>query len=112
MDTNVLLDRAVDRFLAEAEDDLIGLWEIIRETNDPPRDEESAQNDTLRVVRELRAHGLQAGDPPYSDQGHRPWVNQDPDAVIDRIRRESIALGRTPNIPDIVWFGLPETKPG
>jgi hypothetical protein len=60
------------------------------------------------VVRELLAHGLLAGDPPYSKDGYTAWQDQRLDAVIDRIRAEWIALGRTPNIPDIVWFSTPD----
>jgi hypothetical protein len=95
--------------LAHARDDYVGLWVIIKVL----QEEYGVTGDALRehtldVVRELLARGLLAGDPPYSATGYRPWQDQLPDAVIDRIRAEWIALGRTPNIPDIVWFSTPD----
>jgi hypothetical protein len=95
----------IERFLAEASDDEVGLWEIAREVERRTGPSPAAMEETLAIVRELLSRGLQAGDPPYSAGGYRAWPNQQPDAVIERIRREWTALGRTPNIPDIAWFG-------
>lgn len=63
--------------------------------------------DALSVARTLLSRGLRAGDPPYSAGGFRPWDDQNPDIVIQRIRSEWILLGRKPDIPDIVWFDFP-----
>ena len=98
-----------EAFLKEAEDDIVGLWEIVKILEeDHGAANEVLCEQSLEVVRGLLAHGLLAGDPPYSVGGYRPWADQQPDAVIDRIRSEWIALGHTPNIPDIVWFSRPD----
>jgi hypothetical protein len=106
MDLAVPDNRPVERFLAEAEYDEVGLWQIAKAVEGRLGINDDAREATLSIVRELLSLGMQAGDPPYSAHGYRPWPDQDPDAVIDRIRREWVALGRTPTIPDIAWFGL------
>jgi len=100
-------ERLADLFYAEAREDLVGLWEIVKEVEERTGPGEDAPERALELVRALLRRGLRAGDSPYSAGGYRPWPNQEPDAVIDRIRREWLALGRTPNIPDIAWFDLP-----
>ena len=102
------VQRMVDAFAAESRDDLVGLWQIVGRIEERTTDPSSLREQTLRVVRALLARGLLAGDPPYSAGGFRVWVDQRPDAVIDRILSEWIALGRVPNIPDIVWFSRPD----
>ena len=106
MDTGALPKRPVDQMCAEAKEDLVGLWEIARLVERETGPGELAREQTLAVVRALLARGLRAGDPPYSAGGYKPWANQVPAAVIERIRREWAVLGRTPNIPDIAWFEL------
>jgi hypothetical protein len=104
-----ILNAMVNEFFTEAEDDLVGLWEIVSEVEERTgAAEQVLREQTLEVVRELLVHGLVAGNPPYSVHGYRPWTDQRPDAVIDRIRSEWIALGRIPNIPDIAWFARPD----
>jgi hypothetical protein len=107
MDASTLPERLVEQFCAEARSDLVGLWEIMQKVEQETGPGELARQQTLAVVSALLARGLRAGDPPYSAGGYRPWANQEPAAVIERIRREWQALGRPPNIPDIAWFGLP-----
>ena len=98
-----------NEFLKEAEDDVVGLWEIVKVLEDRHGvEDEALLEQSLEVVQELLANGFLAGDPPYSAGGYRPWADQRPDAVFDRIRSEWIALGHTPNIPDIVWFSRPD----
>ena len=97
----------VDEFVAEARDDIVGLWEIVKELENMIADPAALREQTLSVIRALLARGLLAGDPPYSANGFQVWTDQKPAAVIDRIRKEWLALGRVPNIPDIVWFSRP-----
>jgi hypothetical protein len=106
MDARILPDGLVEQFLAEARDDLVGLWEIAREVEGEADAGRNTCEDTLAGVQELLVRGMQAGDPPHSAGAYRPWPDQDPDHVIARIQREWLALGRAPNIPDIVWFSL------
>ncbi len=96
--------KIVEDLHKESIDDVVGLWQVIGFVHECLGDESVLREPSLDVVRGLLAKGLLAGDPPYSAGGYQPWSDQDPEAVIDRIRREWLALGRTPNIPDIVWF--------
>ena len=97
----------VDEFVAEARDDIVGLWKIVKELENMGADPAALREQTLAVVRSLLARGPLTGDPPYSANGFQVWADQKPDGVISRIRREWLALGRVPNIPDIVWFSRP-----
>jgi hypothetical protein len=105
--TKAEMQQMVDEFVAEARDDLVGLWEIVGRVEREIADQEAIREPTLMVVRALLARGLLAGDPPYSTNGFRLWNDQEPEAVINRIRKECLALGRVPNMPDIVWFSRP-----
>jgi len=105
MDSRVAPADLAAQFLAEAQDDLVGLWEIARDVGERAGSAEDTREETLALVRELLARGLVAGDPPYAAGGYRPWTDQDPDQAVARIRREWLALGRMPDIPDIAWFG-------
>jgi hypothetical protein len=96
----------IDRFVSEAKDDDIGLWEIVREVEQRTGPGAALMQETLAVVRELLSRGLRAGDPPYAAGGYRPWPNQQPDSVTRRIRSKWQALGREPSIADIAWFRL------
>ncbi len=99
-----------DSFLKEAEEDYIGLWQLIKEAKRFATTEEPlvVQAVTLAIVREFLAAGLEAGEPPYSVTGYIPWPDQNPDAVTSRIEQEWEALGREPNIGEICWFNLPK----
>ena len=66
----------VDGFLREAEEDCIGLWQVIKEAKRFAEGEPLAiRAVTLDIVRELHALGLEAGDPPYTATGYKPWPN-------------------------------------
>lgn len=97
----------VNEFLAQASGDLVGLWEVAKEVEALLGPGGTAREQSLGVVADLLAGGLVAGDPPYGPGGWQAWGDQDPAAVVARIRREWLGLGRTPDIPDIAWFGLP-----
>ena len=104
MDATILRDERVERYMAEAKEDLVGLWEIARDARERAAADGNVMDDALAIVRELLARGLMAGDPPYSAGGYHAWADQEPDRVVARIRREWQALGRIPDIPDIAWF--------
>jgi hypothetical protein len=97
-----MLEKYIEGWIYEATRDVVGLWNLWRAANHDfgARTPEEAKRLTLDFVRELLANGVQAiniGD-------GRPWPDQRPDRVIERISREWDALGREPNVPDIVWF--------
>lgn len=95
----------VKEFHTEISEDIVGLFSIVQEIGELCTDHDVVREETLVVVKALLADGMVAGDPPYYPDGHKPWPDQDPLKVINRIRSEWLQLGHTPDIPDIVWFG-------
>lgn len=81
--------------------DDVGLWEVISsiEKKFSIHDAESVMELTLEFVAILLSNGFRAINGRYV-----PWENQNVDYVINRIRSEWSALGREPNIGDIVYF--------
>lgn len=103
--TGIERDDLIRDFYNESNSDLVGLWEITKEVEEIMGTNDAAKEQSLFIVRELLSRGLRAGDPPYCPTGYQPWLDQNPDAIINRIRAEWLELGHTPSIPDIVWFG-------
>ncbi len=103
-----LLKRLADELELEAKDDWVGLWEIVSSLEELSPDEATLREWTLDVVRKLLDRGFIAGDSIYSVHPFRPWPDQRPEAIIERIRSEWLTLGRIPTIGDIVYFDLPE----
>lgn len=97
----------VVEFYTDSTEDIVGLFAIAKEVGELLGDDESTREQALRVVNALLDKGMLAGNPPYYPGGYEPWTDQGRNAVISRIRTEWIALGRMPDIPDIVWFGPP-----
>jgi hypothetical protein len=100
--TQAALEKYLRSWLYEASHDVIGLWNLSRAARQDfgARTPEEVKSLVLGFARELLASGVQAinvGD-------GRPWPDQHPDSVIERISREWDALGHEPNVPDIVWF--------
>ncbi len=94
----------VDEFSADPEDPE-GLFAIAHAVEHLGVDPDAVREQTLLIVEQLLSKGMAAGNSPYHPGGYQPWPNQDRSAVIDRIRSEWIALGRSPYIPEIAWFG-------
>jgi hypothetical protein len=97
-----ILEKHIQGWLYEASRDVIGLWNLCGAARHDfgGKTPEEVKALTLGFVRELLANGVRAiniGD-------GQPWPDQRPDRVIERISREWDALGREPNVPDIVWF--------
>lgn len=90
-----------------ARDDWVGLWVLFSWVRErlPSESPANLKKVTLAVIREVLAMGLRAGDSPYSPGGFTVWPEQEADLVIRRIDNEWTALGRDPNIGDIVAFG-------
>jgi hypothetical protein len=105
--TQALTMRVVEEIALEAKDDWVGLWQIIGQFERFSLDEAMLRERTLDVVRALLDRGFIAGDSIYYTHPFRPWPDQRPEAIIERIRSEWLALGRIPNIGDIVYFDLP-----
>jgi hypothetical protein len=96
-------------FRAEAESDIIGLWEVIKELKSRfgPMSDDELRVLTLKFVQEMLSDGFEVGDPPYSELGYRPWENQSVEYVTKKIGTEWKALEREPNIADVAWFRRP-----
>ncbi len=102
----------IEDFIEEARVDIIGLWEVISVLQEQNVPEAELQQHALKLVEMLLARGLVAGSAPYPGAGrYEPWPDQQASHVIDRIKHEWDALGRTPGVPDIVWFELPSKHP-
>jgi hypothetical protein len=97
-----MLEKHLKGWIYEAAQDVVGLWNLCHAARydwGATRPEEIKAL-VLGFVRELLANGVQA----INVSDGRPWPDQQPDSVIERISREWDALGREPNVPDIVWF--------
>ena len=95
----------IRNFLAEAENDYIGLWMIAptarRELGLSSNADVKAR--TLDVVRGLLEHGLWPGD--YLRAGFRPWNEPDAAACLARIDREWDVAKGDPNLGEsICWL--------
>ena len=101
----------VDNIIAdfEHENDLVGLWQIVAAVKNarPEFPEEQVMDATIHLVERLLRKGFEVGDPPYSRDGYRRWLDQCPQEVVKRIQREWLALGHQPDIADIAWFRPP-----
>jgi hypothetical protein len=100
-----MLSKVRDDFLVECADDYVGLWSAVRQVRavfggGPP---EKVQEATLRILRELLREGLIVAGVPTKAGDLVPWQSP-PNETVERIRHEWSALGRDPNIGDIVWF--------
>ena len=113
------------RLLLNCSDDDVGLWEVIHYARHvSPDDTEAARRElTLSIVRPLLAEGLiHAGfpalgyyDPSDHEEMRRKWEALDPterfvvsplpvSELLEQIERDWVALGRTPNLGDVIWF--------
>ncbi len=106
------LDNLIDRFRSAAADDLIGLCQVMDEVENETGidDPTELKRMTLQAVKMMLMQGFVACNPPFGGNASLRWKGEDVAAVIERISSEWDALGRPPNIPDIVWFDYPDTS--
>ena len=97
------IDKIVDEL--QADDDIIGLWEVIGYAEDylEPDKGEELQKMTLAIVGRMLSRGFQVGD-MATDVRLKPWADQSPDAVVNRIEAHWNALGREPDISEVAYF--------
>lgn len=98
--------------LVAGRDDHIGLWWVLGEISDrlPSADSAALREMTLSVIGDLLRRGLvKAGFPTREGRGFDAWSTT-AEEIISRIDSEWRALGRAPNIGEIVW--LTTTKEG
>ena len=102
------VDKIVEGFRREAQQDYVGLWQVTGTVmhNFKLSEASKIREMTLTIVRQLLDSGLCAVD--LAPGGRcTPWSDQEPESVVRRIEAEWNALGRDPDIGDIVWFNLP-----
>src|SRR5258708_6753386 len=105
------LDGIVADFEKDSALDYIGLWELVRAVTKKAekKDDENIPGLTFTLLRKMLARGFRAGGFTQTRKWEF-WSGQNPDHVIRRIGAEWDALGREPNIGDIVWFERSETN--
>ena len=101
------LQTLVNEFYTESREDIVGLFAVAQAVEDLIGDEDAAREQALRIVERLLCKGMLAGDSPCHPAGYHPWPDQERSAVMHRIQSEWKALGHSPSIPDIAWFGPP-----
>ena len=102
----VISDNAIRReILQEGLHDHIGLWSLLWHFQDLP-DSALRRRKTMALVETLLGQGwFEAGFPTSDGRGFEPWSSA-LDVSIARVDKEWDALGREPNIGEIVWFNL------
>jgi hypothetical protein len=103
------IDQIVRDFCREAEVDYVGLWQVVSAVVHDYQVSSPAdiRRLTMEIVRGLLASGFEAVD-LRPGGGRIPWADQRLDVVLARIDHEWDALGKEPDVGDIVWFDLPE----
>lgn len=104
---NEHLKNIVKKLLLDAQDDYVGLWQIVARLSNisaPPSGDYLRQS-TLLIVAQLLDHGVVAGQ-LIAGGGFEQWMAQDSISVLKRIEREWKELGGKPEIGDICWFNL------
>lgn len=92
-----------DRFLAEAREDYVGLWQIFNAAE--RADAERAREITLEIVRRLLGGGVRPCQSPYKADSVQLWPEQTEQEILRRIETEWDASGAGPSMLD-VWFSL------
>lgn len=107
MDTQPRYKEELDYLLGYAREDWLGFGPIIGSAcgilrGNWSRDAENAL--VLRLLSDLLAAGVRAGDLTSSDEEpFAPWPG-DSAAILDRIRQKLATLGESPDTGDICWF--------
>lgn len=106
MDSKAVLDG----LLSFAEDDWLGLWVIANDVEELLGIDDPTENleITVGLVRQLLKSGLRAGDSPVQNDGvhFTPWPDQDPNVIVDFIRRQWLERAALPSWGDRPWFAF------
>jgi len=105
------IDAVLEGLVQFGEDDWIGLWVIAADMAGELDVDDWKENleITLVLVRELLKRGFRAVDSPLRSDGvhFAPWPDQDPEAVVDFIRRQWMRRAELPAWGDCPWFAAP-----
>jgi hypothetical protein len=106
------IEEVVEGLVHFGEGDWIALWIIVDDVAQELglEDSQAQLEATLAVVRELLRRGFLAGESPASSSGIHflPWPNQNPDAVVELIRRQWAGKPDYPDWGDGPWFAAPQ----
>lgn len=100
----------------EAQTDALGLWSVLWQVKEdlPSLTPDEARQATLTVIREaLAGNQILPGEFVDHDEDTSAFVAWplSADEAVRRIEREWAALGREPNLGDVVWFVGPGLLP-
>jgi hypothetical protein len=90
--------------------DYVSVWEILRLVHrmEPQLDGQAARDTVLTLIeRALDRSEAEIGTWPRGRQGLEHVWHEPTDVIIDRIRREWIALGRDPMPGEVAWLQRP-----
>jgi hypothetical protein len=105
-------EEVLERFVEEGRDDHVGLWQIVRAVREDLKvhEECDVRRTTLALVGQLLGrYGMSAGVPAADGRGFLPWTLS-ADESLQRIETEWLALGRDPDLWEVVWFDTPGIK--
>lgn len=97
--------KIVVEFLAECQDDYVGLWSLVgrsRQASDGVGDEQRRDLILEKIHELLQQEKIVAGS--FVDKKTFLQWREDPEAIVNKIRGQWLALGRDPDIGEIVWF--------
>lgn len=92
----------------EAKVDHIQLWELVVSIRRrfPQLDRTAVMNKTLDFVRIMLEDGFVPGRSLGRD--FEPWPEKDVEDVMSKVEERWRALGRDPELGDVVWFDRPD----
>jgi hypothetical protein len=101
------LSEVMNAIYGECHDDYVGLWSIVREIRETTNLEGGELvRASLHVLGQLLSQGgIVAGE--FEGDRFHVW-NLKPEEVVARVELEWRALGRDPDIGEIVWFTAAE----
>lgn len=109
-----VLDRAFADFVAEGDDNYIGLWQItgriarqlnLNEKNMTLAEAEKFWATLSDFVTRMLTNGFRAVDLIRNSSGCIPWPEQEPQQVMAKVKKQWIQYGgKSPDVGFIVWF--------
>jgi hypothetical protein len=103
-------DEVLATLLDACDEDFVGLYEVVRIVRDAlgPASADEVRLATMPLLRELlEEHDVVAGFPHHTGVCFMPW-EESVKLMLDRVDFEWSALGRDPNIGEVVWFTCTE----
>ncbi len=99
------IERLRNVLLTECRVDYVGLWEVIShvEYETGQSDRRMVREIAMALIAQLLQEGLIKAGAPNDTGGFIEW-ELSPEEAVRRINDEWTALGREPNLGDIVWF--------